>query len=432
MVIADSVFLVLSELGLAAFGEDDEPISSIKFNDPIRAFRLIRRSEAPEELMDFINRLDGFRIFLVNDLAIKSILERRGLRSDMMTNDRISRYQTNRPEMLVKANLAASQHDAITKLREFAILLSSNTVKETSERLDLHLIQSINGLDEFDKIINVVGSRLREWYGLHFPELDNLVQSLNAYALIVREAGQREDITRQILESAGMQEKKIDIILDAKKRSKGGDLTENNLEIIKKLAGEVIIQSDLRNMLADHVEAVMADLAPNTKELLTATVGARMIAKAGSFVKFAHLPSSTVQILGAEKALFRSLKTGARPPKHGLLFQHPLIHSAPRWQRGKIARTVASKVSIVARIDLYRHGERDYSILEKMNSRIAEIQEKYKNPPSNENDFGKYQEIGRRPFRDRRTGAPGGKIGRKDSRSKKRDRRPHGRKRKKF
>ncbi len=79
-------------------------------------------------------------------------------------------------------------------------------------------------LDEFDKIINVVGSRLREWYGLHFPELDNLIQSLNAYALIVREAGQREDITRQILESAGMQEKKIDIILDAKKRSKGGDL----------------------------------------------------------------------------------------------------------------------------------------------------------------------------------------------------------------
>jgi nucleolar protein 56 len=432
MVIANSVYLVLSELGLAAFGEDDEPISSIKFNDPIRAFRLIRRAEAPEELLDFINRLDGFQILLVNDLAIKSILERRGLRSDMMTNDQISRYQTNRPEMLVQANLAASQHDAITKLREFAILLSSNTVKETSERLDLHLIQSINALDEFDKIINVVGSRLREWYGLHFPELDNLVQSLNAYALIVREAGQREDITRQILESAGMQEKKIDIILDAKKRSKGGDLAENNLEIIKKLACEVIIQSDLRNMLADHVEAVMADLAPNTKELLTATVGARMIAKAGSFVKFAHLPSSTVQILGAEKALFRSLKTGARPPKHGLLFQHPLIHSAPRWQRGKIARTVASKVSIVARIDLYRHGERDYSILEKMNSRIAEIQEKYKNPPSNENDFGKYQEIGRRPFRDRRASVPGGRIGRKDSRSKKRDRRPHGRKRKKF
>jgi nucleolar protein 56 len=432
MVIANSVYLVLSELGLAAFGEDEAPISSIKFNDPISAFRLIRRSEAPEELLVFINRLDGFRILLVNDLAIKSILERRGLRSDMMTDDQISKYQTNRPEMLVKANLASSHHDAITKLREFAILLSSNTVKETSERLDLHLIQSINALDEFDKIINVVGSRLREWYGLHFPELDNLVQSLNAYALIVREAGQREDITRQILESAGMQEKKIDIILDARKRSKGGDLAQNNLDIIKKLADEVIVQSDLRNVLADHVEAIMTALAPNTKELLTATVGARMIAKAGSFAKFAHLPASTVQILGAEKALFRSLKTGARPPKHGLLFQHPLIHSAPRWQRGKIARTVASKVSIVARIDLYRHGERDYSILEKMNSRIAEIREKYKNPPSNENEFVKYQDISRRPFRDRRTGVPSGRIGRNDSRSKKRDRRPHGRKRKKF
>lgn len=432
MVIASSVYLVLSELGLAAFGEDDEPISSIKFNDPVSAFRLIRRSEAPEELLVFINRLDGFGTLLVNDLAIKSILERRGIRSDVMSNELLSRYQANRPEMLVKANLADSIYDAITRLREFAILLSSDTVKQTSERLDLHLIQSINALDEFDKLVNVVGSRLREWYGLHFPELDNLVQSLNAYAIIVREAGQRENITHQILESAGMQEKKIDIILDAKKRSKGGDIVENNLQIIKKLADEVISQSRLRDILAEHVEALMTDLAPNTKELLTATVGARMIAKAGSFTKFAHLPASTVQILGAEKALFRSLKTGARPPKHGLLFQHPLIHSAPRWQRGKIARTVASKVSIVARIDLYRHGERDYSILEKMNSRIAEIQEKYKNPPVNENNYGKYQEMGHRPFRDRRTGGPGSRMGRKDTRSKRRDRRPHGRKRKKF
>lgn len=431
MVITDSAYLILSELGLAAFGNDDELISSIKFNDPVSSYRLIRRSEAPEELMVFISRLNGYRTFVVNDSGIKSILDRLGLHSDMMTSDQMFRYETNRPEMLVRANLAASQHDAITKLRDFAISLSSNRVKETSERLDLHLIQSINALDEFDKLINVVGSRLREWYGLHFPELDNLVQSLNAYALIVREAGQRANITRQILQNAGMQDKKIDIILEAKDRSKGGDLAENNLEIIKKLADEVIIQSDLREMLADHVEALMTDLAPNTKELLTATVGARMIAKVGSFVKFAHLPASTVQILGAEKALFRSLKTGARPPKHGFLFQHPLIHSAPKWQRGKIARTVASKVSIVARIDLYRPGERDYAILEKMNSRIRAIQERYKNPPLNENAVDMSRGAGRRWSRDFRAAIHPGKIMR-DNRPKRKDRRPHSRKRKRF
>ena len=136
----------------------------------------------------------------------------------------------------------------------------------------------------------------------------------------------------------------------------------------------------------------MENVAPNVKELLTATVGARIIAKAGSLNKLAFMPSSTVQVLGAEKALFRSLKTGARPPKHGLLFQHPLIHSAPRWQRGKIARAVASKVAIAARIDLYRHGGKDSSVSDRLKKRIEEIQEKYKEPvPERERDR-KYRE----------------------------------------
>ena len=106
-----------------------------------------------------------------------------------------------------------------------------------------------------------------------------------------------------------------------------------------------------------------------------------MIAKAGSLEKFAHLSSSTVQVLGAEKALFRSLKTGASTPKHGILFQHPLIHSAPRWQRGKIARSVAAKASIAARIDVYRSGEKDLSLSDKLQLRINEIQRKYSQPP---------------------------------------------------
>jgi nucleolar protein 56 len=122
-------------------------------------------------------------------------------------------------------------------------------------------------------------------------------------------------------------------------------------------------------------------IAPNTKELLTPLVGARMIAKAGSLERFARLSSSTVQLLGAEKALFRSLKTGSSTPKHGILFQHPLIHSAPRWQRGKIARSVASKASIAARIDLYRKGEKDLSLSDKLKLRINEIQQKYSQPP---------------------------------------------------
>jgi len=91
------------------------------------------------------------------------------------------------------------------------------------------------------------------------------------------------------------------------------------------------------------------------------------------------MPASTIQVLGAEKALFRSLKTGAQPPKHGLLFQHSLVHAAPRWQRGKIARAIAAKAAIAARVDVYGEG-RNQTLFEKLNVRITEIGQKYKEP----------------------------------------------------
>ena len=237
-----------------------------------------------------------------------------------------------------------------------------------------------------------MGARMREWYGLHFPELDNLVQSIVLYAEIVSKAGFRENITEEILQSTGSQDKKIEVILDAAKRSKGGDMTLENLAIIKRLADQVIAQSDLRRVLADHIELTMETVAPNVKEMLTATVGARIISKAGSLARLAMLPASTVQVLGAEKALFRALKTGARPPKHGLLFQHPLIHSAPKWQRGKIARAIASKVTIAARIDYYRHNGKDRTIHDKLNVRINEIREKYREPMPERERERKYKD----------------------------------------
>ena len=92
------------------------------------------------------------------------------------------------------------------------------------------------------------------------------------------------------------------------------------------------------------------------------------------------MPASTIQVIGAEKALFRSLKTGAQPPKHGILFQHTLVHAAPRWQRGKIARAIAAKAVIAGRVDVYGEGINE-SLLEKLNVRVKEIGEKYENPP---------------------------------------------------
>ena len=384
--------VVLLELGMAAFDQGGSLVVSKKFDNAIRSYRLLKSGVKLDEIRWFIEKLRSFEPVSTNDASIVAVLRQAGLNSQLMPEDQQQHIQNSKPTLIVKAGFANNEQDAMQALREFAINLSSSRVKEVSEKLDLHIIQSINALDELDKIINTVGARMREWYGLHFPELDNLVSSIVVYSEIVSKAGLRENIFVEILQSIGLPEKKVEVILDAAKRSKGGDMTPENLAIVKRLADQVIAQSDLRRVLAEHIEATMETVAPNVKELLTAAVGARIISKAGSLARLATLPASTIQILGAEKALFRALKTGARPPKHGLLFQHPLIHSAPKWQRGKIARAVASKVAIAARIDYYRHNGKDNIVSDKLKIRIEEIREKYKEPmPEKERDR-KYKE----------------------------------------
>jgi nucleolar protein 56 len=196
----------------------------------------------------------------------------------------------------------------------------------------------------------------------------------------VAKAGLRQNISKEMLEQAGLQGRKVEIILDAATRSKGGAASSVSIEILKKIANDVLLESELRTTIAGYLEDTMELVAPNVKQILTALVGARLISKAGSLNKLAFSSASTIQVLGAEKALFRAIKSGARPPKHGLLFQHPVVHSAPKWQRGKIARAIASKVAIAARVDLYRRSGKDQSILNKLEKRISEIKEKYKEP----------------------------------------------------
>jgi nucleolar protein 56 len=417
----NSCSVVLTELGIAAFDEGGRLVASRKFGDATRSYRLLKSGSIPDEVRQFIEKLRSFNLVTANDASVVAVLRQAGYISSLMPEDQQKFIQDSKPTYVVNSGFADNEAEALQGLRDFAISLSSSRVKEASERLDLHIIQSINALDELDKIINTVGARLREWYGLHFPELDNLMQSLVAYAEIVNRAGPRQNITAEILQAAGMQDKKVEVMLDAAGRSKGGDMTPENLAIVKSLAGQVISQSDLRRVLADHIEVSMEAVAPNVKELLTATVGARIIAKAGSLARLAMLPASTIQVLGAEKALFRALKTGARPPKHGLLFQHPLIHSAPKWQRGKIARAVASKVAIAARIDYYRHEGKDVTISDKLNTRITEIREKYKEPVPEKDRDRKYKEHVQRQ-------APSGRD-RRDKRKKDRRQKRFGKRR---
>lgn len=371
--------MILSELGPFVLNNENELIYSKKFKNILSSNILISNGDY-SEILDISDKLRRYDSVFSNDTGLISYLRNNGINVYVMPSEKIREISNHKLNYLIQAGFAENEYDAHIQLRQFALDFSSSKVRRISEKLDLHISQSINALDELDKIINVIGARLREWYGLHFPELDYLIQNIFTYAEIVKLSGNRNNINLNMLENLGIERKRADMILVAVQRSKGGDILEENLSIIKKLGNEIIMQTELRKILAHQIEEMMEKIAPNIKELLTATVGARLLAKAGSLQKLSVMPASTIQIIGAEKALFRSLKTGAPPPKHGILFQHPILHSAPKWQRGKMARAIASKLAIAARIDLFRNGEKDLHISEQLNTRIAEIQEKYKEP----------------------------------------------------
>lgn len=379
------VNVILFEIGICAL-EDTNLIYRKQFSNPEIEYSSIIQGEK-NYISDLIPKLRNYDQVRVNNKNLIEIFQQENIDVKLMSDSRQDEINQNKLDLIIKFGLSDDRDELAGILQKFAINLSSMKVKETSEKLDLHLVQAVNTLDEMDEIINTISTRIREWYGLHFPELDYLLQNIITYANIVRDAGSRENITKELLSQLEIPEKKIELIQQAISKSQGGDLTVESSESLKILASEVIKLSELRTNLSTTIENLMEILAPNLKNILTAIIGARLIAKAGSLLRLAQMPSSTIQIIGAEKALFRALKTGTRPPKHGLIFQHPSVNSAPKWQRGKIARALSSKIAIAVRIDVYRKGGLDNSLLDKLTKRIETIQKIYHEPPKGRESF---------------------------------------------
>jgi len=371
--------IILTELGIAVF-DNQKYVKSFSFENPAEEYVLVKKGQA--KLTEIGKFLTNNVLVIVNDHGLLNILEKKSIDVQLMSNQETEIIQSSKLKILVDSGFAKDENEAMEKLREFALQLSSSKVAEVSQSPDLHIVQAINTLDETDKIINSIGSRLREWYGLHFPELDNLIDSVNGYSQIVL-AGKRENISKENLENAGFPESKVEMLLLVKEKSRGGNLTEKNLAIVQTLAKQILDLFELRKTVEEYVEEQMKEEAPNISAILGAAVGARILAHAGSLKRLASMPASTIQVLGAEKALFRSLKTGSNPPKHGILFQHASVHAAPKWQRGKIARAVAGKAAIAARVDIYGAGL-NQTLLDKLNIRVQEIEKKYKEPVKRE------------------------------------------------
>lgn len=229
-------------------------------------------------------------------------------------------------------------------------------VKFNVHRADNMIIQSIALLDQLDKDVNTFSMRIREWYSYHFPELVKIVPENYMFAKVARFIKNRKELTEDKLEGLEeivMDSAKAQAILDASKSSMGMDISPIDLLNIEMFASRVVALADYRRQLAEYLRSKMADVAPNLATLIGDQVGARLIAHAGSLTNLAKYPASTVQILGAEKALFRALKTRSNTPKYGLLFHSTFIGRAGIQNKGRISRYLANKCSIASRIDCF-------------------------------------------------------------------------------
>ena len=228
--------------------------------------------------------------------------------------------------------------------------MSRHKLKFSADKIDAMVIQAIKLLDDLDKELNVYAMRTKEWYGWHFPELAKILNDNLAYCRLVVAVGMRTSLADADLTEI-LPEELVDAVKSAAEISMGTEITEEDLENIQLLAGQVITYTEYRSQLSSYLESRMRAIAPNLTALLGYLVSARLVAHSGSLLSLAKAPASTIQILGAEKALFRALKTKHDTPKYGLIYHASLVGQATGKNKGKIARMLAAKTALGLRVD---------------------------------------------------------------------------------
>jgi nucleolar protein 56 len=233
---------------------------------------------------------------------------------------------------------------------------------------DRFIVQAVRALDDTIETINLTSERLHEWYGLHFPELADYARE-ERYARLIAEKGSREAVQET---------------LDLQLESVGSELEEKDLEVVRGFADSLIHLYEEKARLEAYIAGRMEEAAPNITSIVGASLGARLISIAGGLKRLSRMPAGTVQLLGAEKALFAHLRQGKKPPKHGVIFQHPTVHRAPYWQRGNISRTMGGKLAIASKVDYFKGEFIGDKLNEDIARRVEEIMKKYPEPPKKE------------------------------------------------
>ena len=329
---------------------------------------LISKKLFPED--EIISRLAE-----INDKQIvkeeKEIIEEVSMEYDEIlieSNKRLSDYDN--PKVMIRTPNQAGEYlrgnyaefgldeEEITKIYQN---LAIYKIKKESSSEDKHLIQAVNSIDEIDESISKLIERIREWYALYFPEMD-VIKNNETYIKLISENKSKDEIVKAKPDAFP------DDIIDLDE-----DINPEDLEIMNNYAKSIHELQKSRKNIENYIDHKMESIAPNLRLLVGPTLGAKLISHAGGIKRLALYPSSTVQIMGAEKALFRHLKSGDRPPKYGLIYQHPQVRGAKWWNRGKIARMLAGRISLAVRRDVFTKTF-DENVFEEFKAQVEKIE----------------------------------------------------------
>uniref|UniRef100_A0A8C1K787 Nucleolar protein 58 n=1 Tax=Cyprinus carpio TaxID=7962 RepID=A0A8C1K787_CYPCA len=256
--------------------------------------------------------------------------------------------------------------------------LSRYKLKFSPDKVDTMIVQAISLLDDLDKELNNYIMRCREWYGWHFPELGKIITDNLAYCKSVRKIGDRTNVASMELSDILPEEIEAEVKLAAE-ISMGTEVSEEDIANIMHLCDQVIEITEYRSQLYDYLKNRMMAIAPNLTVMVGELVGARLISHAGSLLNLAKHPASTVQILGAEKALFRALKTRRDTPKYGLIYHASLVGQTTAKNKGKISRMLAAKSALAIRYDALgedTNAEMGVENRAKLEARLRYLEEK--------------------------------------------------------
>ncbi|MHA1241820.1 MAG: hypothetical protein ACTSQU_13710 [Promethearchaeota archaeon] len=381
-------YVIDSLIGIYAIDDGGNFLNYIDFLDDIQKsvnfYNSLNGDILSEEYSDFMNELNssGFDNFVFDNKKLKeTTAQNLGYNTSFeKLSLEFKNFRFNLSDQLIKIGITKTRDEILFFFKKVEEQLIKEQVSQFGSKGDVEVVQIIETLDILKKSISLFSSRMREWYGLHFPELtDKLIEDNILIAKLISVLGKRDNFTYEKIDHEfGFKEARIKALQNLASQSMGADI---DLSIITKYANEILSLDDFRQELEAHLDTLMERVAPNLIALVGGLIGAKLIAKAGSLKKLAFMPASRIQLLGAEKALYRFLKTGEKRPKHGLIFQWNLIRGSKAWNRGKISRLISGKIGICSKVDYFR-GEFVADVLSKdINEKIQEIEKKYPKPP---------------------------------------------------